>query len=392
MFFLNKDTGMENSENVLESIIEELIKSKREGDFWDFKEKPYDNKASLLHDILCLSNSLHRGNRYLIIGVSDPSEGALIIGLGIEDVNRKKQADYIDFLSNKNFAGDSRPEIEMHTIKIDEKEIDVIIIFDRPEKPYYLLNDYSDGEKHVKANYIYTRTIDRNTPIDRSADIGIIEKMWKQKFGIDQSPLERMKQLLLKPQLWSNLNLDNDKPIYCRDFPEFHMEYSQPERKGNEGFGYFYLDEQLSFGKICFKYHSTTLFEMEYVSCDGLRVYLPVPKIGNIAVDEGQIYFYYIENSLEGALLVFLNAGELDRLSTGRNNYNPFLIFKDESEHKEFEDYVIAQRNILDKINATYKAEEAKQKIEKDNFTRPFDPIFVDKLIQLKRSYDYQNK
>ncbi len=35
----------------LNEIIANLISSKREGDYWDFKEEPHDNNGSLLHDI-----------------------------------------------------------------------------------------------------------------------------------------------------------------------------------------------------------------------------------------------------------------------------------------------------------------------------------------------------
>lgn len=97
--------------NDLKNEINRLIKSKREGQYWDFKEKYHDNKASLLHDILCLSNALHKGNKYLILGVSDPATECEIKGVS-SDSKRKTQANFIDFLRDKPFAGDIRPEIE----------------------------------------------------------------------------------------------------------------------------------------------------------------------------------------------------------------------------------------------------------------------------------------
>lgn len=63
----NKVYDMEN----LKIIIEQLITSKREGDCWDFKVEHHSNPAEFLHDILCLSNSLHKGDRFIIYGVSD---------------------------------------------------------------------------------------------------------------------------------------------------------------------------------------------------------------------------------------------------------------------------------------------------------------------------------
>lgn len=34
-----------------------LIASKTEGQYWDFKREPHKNNESLVHDILCLANT-----------------------------------------------------------------------------------------------------------------------------------------------------------------------------------------------------------------------------------------------------------------------------------------------------------------------------------------------
>ena len=49
------------NDNLLKEEILQLINSQREGDYWDFKVEPHENNASLLHDIICLANSLHIG-------------------------------------------------------------------------------------------------------------------------------------------------------------------------------------------------------------------------------------------------------------------------------------------------------------------------------------------
>lgn len=90
----------------MESIINELISKQYEGDYWDFKQKFHDNKATLLHDILCMSNVCLDWDKYIIFGVGDPSEGCKILGISEEDI--LKQSDIIDFLSSKNFVGDIR--------------------------------------------------------------------------------------------------------------------------------------------------------------------------------------------------------------------------------------------------------------------------------------------
>lgn len=39
------------------------------------------------------------------------------------------------------------------------------------QTPYYLVEDFRDREKVVKAQYIYTRVGDSNTDINKGADI-----------------------------------------------------------------------------------------------------------------------------------------------------------------------------------------------------------------------------
>lgn len=71
----------------LEMKIYNLIGSKTEGDYWDFKQEWHKDNERLLHDILCFANTVHDRDCYIIIGVSDAGE---IIGLN--EQNRVKQA------------------------------------------------------------------------------------------------------------------------------------------------------------------------------------------------------------------------------------------------------------------------------------------------------------
>lgn len=62
---------MINQENKLTEEIIELINSMREDDWWDFKECHHEDKASLLHDIICMANNRANKDSYLIFGVTD---------------------------------------------------------------------------------------------------------------------------------------------------------------------------------------------------------------------------------------------------------------------------------------------------------------------------------
>lgn len=369
-----------NKNTQIQQEIFKLIESKREGVHWDFKQIPHVNKASLLHDIICLSNCIFRGNRYLIFGVTDPKEGANIVGVAENQKNRKSQVDIIDFLRSKSFAGDCRPEIELYSFQFEGKMIDVLVVFDNSCKPYYLTKDFRDGNKCVRANYIYTRTNDSNTPIDKSADISVIEKMWMQRFGLDSPPLERMKQLLSQPKNWFK-DIGNKPFSYHRDFPEFRIEFSNVH-EFSESYSFFYTNEKSYLGEAVFKYHSTTLFELEYMYCDEMRIALAVPDTGVLKFDRSTNWFYYYDlQSLNGIFLQFLTDG-FTRVHS-RNSAFPYVIFKNGLEKKEFIDYLSHHEDELLSFEASYQAKAAKDEMDKQQIKFGGDPIFIDQVTQL---------
>lgn len=369
----------------LKSKIFSLINSKRESDSWDFKREPHENAASLLHDIICLSNSLHQGRKFLIFGVSDPNEGANVIGLTNGQKGRKNQVQFIDFLRTKPFAGDCRPEIELHTINIDNKEIDVLVIFDNPVKPYFLTKDYNDKEKNVKANYIYSRTNDTNTPIDKSADIGIIEKMWKQRFGLDQTPLERIKSYLMHPKNWVKEIWDKNY-AYNEQFPEFRIEFSnlKPTR---ESFSYLFANPKTNIGYASFKYHSTTLFELKFLTVDGNLKYIGEPSIRMLDKHKDDICYYYFNlESLDGIFHTFLNDGGIDTSSRGHKC--PFLFFKNEDHQKRFDEYLINNPELIISAKESPIAIQGQEKMKRNKLDFHPDPILLSKVKSIYELYE----
>jgi len=373
----------------LKSKIENLIKSNREGDYWDFKQEPHENNASLLHDILCLSNSLHSGERFLIYGISDPKEETRIIGLTKKQNSRKTQADLIDFLRTLSFAGDHRPEIKLCTIEISQKEIDVLVMSDNPLKPYYLTEDYKKEGKYVKANFIYTRSNDTNTPINKSADIGIIEKMWRQRFGLDLAPLKRMKLLLLRPKEWSK-DIDNKSYAYHQNFPEFRIEFSFP-KKFSEPYSFFFTNEASFLGVATFKWHATTLFEHEYMFCDEMRLVFPIPETEHVRLENNDNWFYsYNLENINGIFLYFLTDGLVNIDSRGSGF--PFVIFDNEAEKKDFMHYLEINDTILKDINPSHHAIHAGNIMMKEEKRSIVDVYFVDKIVQLHKKWTKHNK
>lgn len=152
--------------------ITQLIATHREDDWWDFKREHHNDKAELVHDILCMANNRARRDSYIIFGVEDNTFSIL----GVEnDERRRNQQNIVDILRNISFAGGVRPRIEVQTITIDSHEIDVLIIKDSFETPFYLEKEYRDKlvknekselyEKIVRPYHIYTRVVGKNTAV-----------------------------------------------------------------------------------------------------------------------------------------------------------------------------------------------------------------------------------
>lgn len=156
--------------------VQSLISLGTEGEYWDFKEKWHDNKASLLHDIICMANNQVGRDAYLIIGVSDSKSPDGVKIKGVSEDNRKDQQHLIDFLRAKKFAGSMRPSVYLQTIELPDdngiyREIDILIIKDSKKTPFFLLDNFRDKDKEIRAGYIYTRIGDTNTAIDSMADL-----------------------------------------------------------------------------------------------------------------------------------------------------------------------------------------------------------------------------
>jgi hypothetical protein len=376
----------------IEREIRELIESKREGVFWDFKVEPHENNAELLHDIICLANSPHKGNKYLIFGVSDPNSNCELKGLYKNHPKRKTQVQYIDFLRSKSFAGDNRPEIELKNLKINHYDVDVLIVFDRPLKPYYITQDFIDkkNNKEIKvlANNIYTRTLDTNTPINSSADISKIEVMWRERFGIDEPPYKRLLNLLLKPEEWFK-DIGNCNYAYHKDFPEFRIEFSEPE-SFTEVYSYFFTNDKSYLGNAEFKYHTTTLFEGQYMFCDEMRIEFSVPDIEYIKIeDEENWYFYYDLSKPNGFFLYFLS-DKLTNLNSRTSNF-PFLIFKNNEEKEEFNRYLLFNPKLIQEMEVSFHGNYAEKRMTQSNKYSVIDPKFIDKVLQIKSKWASHN-
>lgn len=130
--------------------IEELIMMHQEGPYWDFKREWYDDSkdGDLLIDIICMANNLVDRDAYIIIGVNEECDYA--IQDVSQDANRRNTQMLTDFIRGKKFAGDFRPVVTVEQVHLDGGLVDVIVVHNSINTPYYLKEKY----KGIFANNI----------------------------------------------------------------------------------------------------------------------------------------------------------------------------------------------------------------------------------------------
>ena len=136
------------------------------------------------------NNNLVDRDAYIIIGVNEECDYA--IHDVSQDANRRNTQMLTDFIRGKKFAGDFRPVVTVEQVHLDGGLVDVIVVHNSINTPYYLKEKY----KGIFANNIYVRLQDSNTPVDKSADFHHVEYLWKKRFGMLLSPIEKVKLYL----------------------------------------------------------------------------------------------------------------------------------------------------------------------------------------------------
>ncbi len=332
-----------------EQLIRKLVDKKVEGEYWDYKEKWHIQNERLIHDILCFVNTIHNKDCYIIIGVSDDGEVKGVEG----DENRKKQADVLDLLANTMFAGDSTPEVQLSTILIDNQEVDIITVKNSFAIPYYLKSK-SKRYQNIREGYIYTRTRDRNTPINQNATVKQIEMLWKKRLGLTLPPLNQIEGRLNYKNEW----VQNGDIYYNIYTPEFKLVQDNNWEDNNRLKGEFYVYSQVnsSFSYVDLKvmYDMTILEEFQLVVLDSGRYKTPVPEWGFIGYDEWGIhhkytYKYYLRDSMVYKLQQFFFDEEDMEETHAKSRLDEIIIYyDDEIEKRAFESYVESNQDLVE--------------------------------------------
>ena len=315
---------------------------RQEGGYWDFKKEWYKSdkkgKQDLLHDIICMSNNLDSRDAYIIIGVNE--EDNYNLRDVSEDDGRKNTQNIVDFLKDKKFAGGLRPTVYVKSYQILGKTIDVIVILNDNNTPYYLTNNFQG----IRANYIYTRIQDTNTSVDRSADLDKVEFLWKKRFGLTQSVIERLEIYLEDYENWKD-GPYGEMQKYYKYYPEFTINYDFNNTKNAIKYYMFsQRDKTPSWLDINFYYHQTLLTSLVGNSLDGGRYMTPTPNVDFIQINNNEsddiAYCYFTKGSFLYKLNEFFYLQEISSRYARIKLFNVILLFESENERMMFKEYV----------------------------------------------------
>lgn len=360
----------------LEERIKYFINQRKETEYWDFKQKwsgkkkiiqnelkkfEKDEKTAslsqeqklkkaesnagklakeefkdLIKDIVCFSNTVHDRDCYLIFGVSNDYE---IIGIG--DDERLERARIEDVFSDMVFANGVRPEIDIDSVILDGKELQVITIRNEKRTPIYLEKEYGA----MKPGCIYTRHGDRNTPNHSNASPNEIEMLWKKRFNLLRTSLDFVFDSLNKEDEW----IESEGDFYNSFNPAYNIKvdrHSEDEINRKAEFYHFgmtnsaYSYEELN---ICYNEIKLDSYLMTWLDSGRLRI--PVPENGFIdgvaSETWGTNYRYFIENSKRYKLLKFIyDPTNSDQYWAMENLKDIILFYRSESERKSFEHWL----------------------------------------------------
>lgn len=314
-----------------------LIALHQEGGYWDFKRQWYsaESKDNLLHDIICMANNLCNHDAYIIIGVDENSDYSTVDTSN--DPNRRNTQNLVDFLKDMKFAGGIRPVVHVEPITVRNGQIDVIVIENSHNTPFYLV----ERSRSVPACHIYTRVMDTNTPKDRTADTNHIEYLWRKRFHLDETPLEKFSYYLSSPSEWDSIQ-NMDMGFFYKNAPEYTIVVKYDEdRHGNEYYTFGQLHDTPGWWPIFLNYHQTVIKQLLGISLDGGNSFVAAPYKAFELYDSGiSAVGYFVRGELNWHLLEFFHQKECPEDYPYREFMRAVLVFASEGEKNAFFEYV----------------------------------------------------
>lgn len=385
---------------VLKDIVFRLIQLNYEDWYYDFKSdnqgegssKSFFDVKILLKDIICLANVVTpkdikrnycKQDRYIIIGYDDKKNEYTNISLQTKE--NLKSNNLINNLRDKKFIGGIIPNVYSSIIQIEQHELLVITIKDKPYKPYMLSENFKIKDKCcLYAGTIYTRNGDSNSV--KQQDITQIENMFRERLNVNGSVLEKLASYITNPEDWSKFpdkNFDS-KHFYYEYDPLWEIEIgSIPNEIKNTNTVHMisnywnlydmdtndssllYYDngnvlEQCHYNKLKVYYNSQHIKDVDYLNVFGNRYPWYIFGIGdydtiNIDYPNGCYWSYLVKDSLSYNLMLFLIAvqfgyQELRDQGFMKDMRSKFKIpvFIDDIEKKFFKNYIANQLKRID--------------------------------------------
>ena len=353
----------------LDEIVRELIYLGVEGEYWDFKEKPYffegqskeeknKKKNDFLHDIICMANNLSNHDAYIIMGIQD--KPVKITGVK-QFSNKWTQENYQDFLQNLTWAGDMIPTVEFRTI--NNGDLDVLIIKKSNRVPYYITKNYGK----VRENRIYVRKGSKNTAIDSQAEIGDIEKLFEFRFGLTPFPKERVINYITDHDHWIEMKGNYEtRSWYYEKFPEYTLELvddPQNDKLKAPVYVLIHPNARTTWQILRLKYHQTILLEFSSHYIDEYRGISVQPKYNFLKLFDRMddmkfpsMYYYYLSDSVEINLMYLLKDLLQQDGEAWRRHLSLIPVFYDDVERNVIEEYIEENKSdIIDKIKKESK-------------------------------------
>lgn len=327
--------------NDLVDEVLELIHLKSEGGYWDFKRSWHKNDGELLHDIICMANNLENRDAFIIFGIDEENDFAMFSL--VNDENRRNNNEITTFLREKKFQGTIRPDVRVETVEIDNNEIDVLVIKNSNHTPYVLTEDYPNSKDNRRARKlcVYTRVNDTNTPIDRNADMDKIEYLWRKRFGIHLSTIDKLNLYLGNIDSW--IYSDVRSSFYYQYDPLFtiHIEEKDTLDRREEFYNKLFINStRFDWQQYNIKYNGIIIHDGWASYNDGGNILIANPQKGIVKIDHSKIFsfYYYVQSDIQGMLNnIFLKYYLDDTRETFRRIKDCIIEFQDEEEMKSFE-------------------------------------------------------
>lgn len=287
-----------------------------EDDHHDFKEKWYtagtDNseKSEMLKDIFSFTNTVHNEDCFLIFGIEDKTHKVV----GVEnDLNRYNTQQITDWL-RKLPIEPNIPNVKIQTIKLEEHQIDVMIIKNTDNVPVFLSNICKGkgyGKHPIFPGQIFTRIEDTNTAIDSTANYNQVKELFKKNLGWNQTTKKRFKKALTKFKYWEYYENIEEIGIQNSIDPDYKIVFVERDDTNQkvDSFSLSQFDFHISWDLAELKYKNNTIEEINVVNLDGSRFTAVVPDVGSLGGSFGEnlYYNYYLLDSFKFLLENLIN-------------------------------------------------------------------------------------